>query len=696
MKTPQIHHILTKMAWIALITAMAGNTACHAPVVSPAPCLIEAKPARETQESAADLLRRGRRLYYLERYQEALPCFRKLRAHYPDALEAERAAYAEIATLHQLKRTKGLRKLCDAFLKTWPESEHAEAVRILCGELLVQSGDWPAVGPFYQDLATRYPQSASMDRFVFYQGVAFFQTQNFIESASMFEKYLKDFSNRDMVEAARYYVAMSYFLGNKYQDALAACKEYLTQHPDGRYAGDLLYRIAFIDFNDRCDINAPADQQDAYQKKMADKITRDLGGFLAKHPDDPANGAMYCLMADTYLKVKQTDEAIAAYQKVLQTDSPDDVIQYAFDSATPLMQAKKDWEGIAQMYRKFIERKPDSELGIPSVIQVAGIMAYAGRSAEASEILATHLKNCIANASNEQVEALINEFVKTFLPRKKVNDIDIDAIDQQLVKQLNKITVGLKSATTSARIYYARARLAQMLKRNDLSDLYLKKIATHNAHDLKSLSPALLATSGDILLNGGDVEGAEAMYKRVADHYKDSLFADAGPVGLGYIALARKDPEKALKIFEDALENNAAMSRFKECMLGKLQALVELEKFDTAQSLAEQIVSDRTFRGETAGKAYLLLARCDRAEAAKDPQGGAAKDFLAKAQGIYQRVYIAYQSSPDICAEAYWQAYETAREQHDDARAAEILKELAHHPKLQNTRRAKDALRLNP
>ena len=304
MKAPQIHHVLTKMAWLALITAISGTTACHAPVVSPAPRLMETKPARETQESAADLLRRGRRLYDLEHYQEALPCFRKLRALYPDALEAEPAAYAEIATLYQLKRTKGLRKRCDAFLKTWPESEHAEAVRIVIGELLVESGDWAAVGPFYQELATRYPQSSSMDRFVFYQGYSRFQEADFAAAVPLLERVLKDFPKSDLSENALYYVTMSHFLGNKYQDALVASKEYLTQHPDGRYAGDLLYRIAFIDFSDKGDESAPADQQAAYQKKMADKITRDLGGFLAKYPDDPANGAMYCLMADTYLKNK--------------------------------------------------------------------------------------------------------------------------------------------------------------------------------------------------------------------------------------------------------------------------------------------------------------------------------------------------------------------------------------------------------
>ena len=83
------------MAWIALITAMSGNTACQAPSVSASPRLKDAGPALETKESeAAGLLRRGRRLYHLKRYEEARLCFRKLRALHPESLEAEPAAYA--------------------------------------------------------------------------------------------------------------------------------------------------------------------------------------------------------------------------------------------------------------------------------------------------------------------------------------------------------------------------------------------------------------------------------------------------------------------------------------------------------------------------------------------------------------------------------------------------------------------------
>ncbi|MCX6867146.1 MAG: tetratricopeptide repeat protein [Verrucomicrobia bacterium] len=649
-----------------------------------------------TDFDAALLMRRGRCLVYLERNEEALLCFRTPRTQYPGAKEAESAAFAEIFIYNKLKDSTEIKDKCDLFLTKYPESERAAQVATLAGEILLQNGDWAEIGAFYRGLATKFPKAENLDSFVFYQGVAFFQAANFIESTPHFEKFLKDFPNSDKVETVLYYLAMSNFLSNKYKATLATCKEYLAKYPDGHYAGDMIYRLAFIDFNDKGDESAPPEKQAAYKKKMADKIISELSAFLTSHPDNLANGAMYCLMADTYRRMNQIDAAIAAYQEAVKTDSLDDVIQYALDNATPLMQAKKDWEGIAKMHGDFITRKPESQLVILSTIWVVRALTYAGKSAEASEMLATNLKNRIADPASEQVESLIDELVKSFVPRRKAKDIDIEPIDTQLVDLLNKIVVGLESATTNARIYYARARLAQMLKRNDLSDIYLKGIATSNAQDPKGLSPALLATSGDILLKNGDLEGAEAMYMRLADRYKDSMFSDAGPVGLGFVALARKDPEKALKIFDDAMDNNPGISRFKECTLGKLQALVEVEKYEAAEKLAEQIVSDKTFRGESAGKAYLLWGQAYRKQAAKSAaiSPAVAKDFLAKAHGVYQRVYTAYVSTPEICAEGYWQAYETLKELGDNTLANETLKTLATHPKLLKTKRSQDAAKL--
>lgn len=661
------------------------------------PAIEQAETAKKAIDEKPDLdgallMRRGRCCYYLKRYEEALVCFRTIRAKFPNATDAQSAAYAEIVILHELKNMPEIKDKCDLYLRKYPNADNVEEVATLAGEVLVQGGNWKEVGSFYRGLETRFPQSENLDRFVFFQALAFFMDANFKESIPLLSGFLKKFPNSALVENAYYYSAMSNFLSgvDRYKETVAACTEYLKKFPNGQFAGDMRYRLSFIDFNDK-------ENQD-------DKIIRDLSGFLAQHPQDKANGSMYCLLADTYKrKVTKTDaeaeatedKAIESYIKAVWTDSPDDVLQYALESATNLLKARKDWNAIADLHAAFLKKKPDSQLALISVAEVAKMKARLGKPEEASEILANALNVKIGNPASEQVEYLIDELVKTIVPRKKPKDIDAKALDEQLQKILNKAIIGRENKTTAARIYYARARLAEMLKRKDLSDLYLKGIATSNAQDPTVLSPALLAVCGEILLKTGDLEGAEAMFKRLAERYVDSPFSDAGPVGIGYAALARKKPEEALKIFDNALANIAGMSRFKECTLGKLQALYELEKYEPAVKLAAEISADKkTYGGEITAKAQLILGNIYRKQAAKSAtvSPAVAKDQYAMAHGVFIRTFLAYKSFAELSAEAIWQASEVAAEMGNEELSQKNIQDLLAEPKLKDTKRYKEAL----
>ena len=630
---------------------------------------------------AAVLMRRGRCLFYLERNEEALVCFRKLRTQYGSSVDAKSAAFAEIVILNKRQDIAGIKELCELYMQKYPDAENIEQVATLAGEVLVQSGNWKEVGSFYRGLETKFPKSENLDRFVFFQALATFQEGSFAAAAPMIAKFLKNHPESLFVENALYYAAMSNFLTNKYKDTLQSCNEYLKKFPDGRYAGDMRYRLAFIDFNDK-------------EEDQSDKVIRDLNKFLSERPDDSSNGSMYCLLADTYARKGKDVEAIDAYKKAVWTQSPDDVVQYGLDTATSILQGKKDWAGVAELHGEFLKRRPDSPLALLSATWVAKMKVREGKGAEATQMLGDALKDRISKPSNEQVELLIDELVKTLVPRKKPADLDVDALDKQLTDLLAQVTTGQENPTTVARVYYARARLAQLLRRNDRSDLYMKGIATINAKNPTVLSPALLTVSGDILLKNGDLEAAEAMFKHLVERYSDSSFSDSGPVGMGLIALARKKPDEALRIFEDALVNNPGMSRYKEATLGKLEALVELEKYEDAIKLALSTVGDKMFRGQPAADAYMLLAKAYRKQAAK-ASGAEGTELLKKAHGTYQRVYVAYQGFPDVCAEAYWQAYETAKELGEETLAADTLKALREHPKLTNTKAAKKAAGTN-
>ena len=315
---------------------------------------------------AALLMRRGRCLYYLDRHEEAVVCFRTLRNKYASSPDAKAAAYAEIVILNKLKNIPEIKILCDAYLRKYPDAENVEQVATLAGEVLVQGGNWPEIAKFYRNLETKFPQSESLDRYVFFQCLAHFKEGDFKESTPIFTKFLKSFPDSPLVENAMYYMAMSSFLSNDYKGTLKACKEYITKFPDGSYAGDMRYRLAFIDFNDKGPNPDDSKKTAIYENKMCDKIIKDLSSFLGEHRDDASAGSMYCLLADVYKKktsdkpdelVKSQKLALEAYKSAVWSDSPDDVIQYALDSATTMLSGNKDYAGIGALHGEFLRRR---------------------------------------------------------------------------------------------------------------------------------------------------------------------------------------------------------------------------------------------------------------------------------------------------------------------------------------------------
>ena len=208
---------------------------------------------------------------------------------------------------NKLKNINEIKDKCDQFLRKYPDSDNAEQVATLAGEVLVQSGDWKEVGSFYRGLETKFPKSDSLDRFIFFQGLAHFQDANFTESTPLFEQVPQEFPEQHAGRKRLLLRGDVEFPQQQIQGNPRRVQEYLKKFPDGRYAGDMRYRLSFIDFNDK-DVD------------QSDKIIRDLGGFLAEHPDDAANGSMLCLMADTYKKkkAKTDEEAKATEDKALE------------------------------------------------------------------------------------------------------------------------------------------------------------------------------------------------------------------------------------------------------------------------------------------------------------------------------------------------------------------------------------------
>lgn len=603
---------------------------------------------------ASLMMRRGRALYQSKRYSEARVCFREIRTKFAKSGELETASFAELATLNDMNELEELKKLAAEFLKNFPDSARAETVVGIVGNSLVGTGDWPKVEKFFTEAKNKYPNSPEREGYMFAEAMAVMQQGRFADARGLFEDIIRTYPSAKNMETVLYYITMTWFFDNKQNKTVEAAENYLKKYPKGTFAGDMRYRLAFIQYQDT---------KNDYSDVIIDSLTK----FLQEQPNDVSAGSIWCLLGDVYSKkANQTnlpedqvnryqENAIEAYKKAVWSQSPDDVIQYALETATQLLRDRKDWNGIADLHGEFLTKKPNHELALMSALQVAKMRQREGKIDEAVELLGTNLAKMIGDPANEQVEPLIDQIVQLKVPRKKAAEIDKDAVEKDVEAVMTKIIGENKSPTTVARTFYAKSRVREALRDKEKANMYMVNMA--NTTEADALSPVLLARCADILLAKGDLDRAESFYKRLTEKYEKTSYSDAGPVGLGYIELKRNSAATALNIFNEVIEKNNGTSRYKEAVLGKIQAMVKLNQLDAAEKLANESVGNKEFKGLTAAQIYLELITI-KEKRADGAAGDAAKEFLKEAHAYAQRTYTAYKAFPEVAIPAYTKAIE--------------------------------------
>lgn len=548
---------------------------------------------------------------------------------------------------------------CDDYVRKYPDAMDLETFAGMAICQFVELGEWDEVGKRCEEFLKRFPDSENRGDYRFFQGLARFDAGDVRGAITIFRNVLREAPYCGLIRSARHYLARSYFL--REHAGLEDIPDWIGRAP-GPFKREARTRHPFVmrEQPDRGStfgtppsdayINPYCFEENDDGSEEGLRVIRDLGEFLARHPDDAAAGSTYCLLGRACETTGNVEGALECYRKAAWSECPDDVAALALDSAAALLLSRDGRAAVVGLYREFVEHRPEGVLTVKVAGNLATIVAGEGDAVEAEKIQFAALKPRIGDPSVLQAEFLIDEVVKSMVPRGKAGGLDVDALDRQLVERLYKIAGADPNATAKARISYARSRLALMLKRKDLCDFHLREIALGNLKDPSALSPSLLSLSGDTLLKAGDLDGAERMFRFMKDHHAAGFGGTAG-IGLGKVELARKNPQAALKHFDEVLANHPAPPETTDATIGKLQSLLDLNKNDEVIKLALESVANKAFKGESTARIYLILGLAyeKKAEAS---EGFVARNFRFNAQDVYQRVATNYTSYPDLRDEA--------------------------------------------
>lgn len=554
--------------------------------------------------------------------------------------QRDRCMYGLIMVNAALKRIKEARELCEKFIDSFPESEQIGQVSELYGMLAYQNGKLADAERAFAK-AESFPK-ADKERLRFLRGSVLFEMQRFDDARTNYELLIQDFPETVYKDDALYRIALSYFYQNDYKSVMKALQKYIKENPKGMYVVDARYRIAFINFQG-------GDKKDAQAE--LEEIIKDA-------PNDQNIGQVHALLGDIFNQKADYENAMINFAAAVDKAKTDDVLSYAMDQVTDLYVGSSKWKELADMWQKFYNTHKNSEdLSLKAILWISRANIKDGKVEEAKKLLSEHIKGRIANASNQQVEGLIQQLVSISAPkRRRVSpstpstdgtpapapepELTFEDVEKQLEEQLSPPPAAM-NGTAQMRILFAKTWLAKVMKEPAKAEKFFNIIIEVAKPD--DLSPMLLATVGDSARNKGDLDKANACYIRLRDFFKDSEYADGAPVGLAEIAFTKGDYDKALELFKAASEYQGS-SRILEATQGIAKTKFMLKKYAEAKELYEQIANTKEWRGEATANALRMLGEIE-----------AGQNKHEAAIAYFQRVFIAHQKWKNEMAKAYLQ-----------------------------------------
>ena len=594
------------------------------------------------------------------RYEEALLLFESMLDTKDSGVKEEAllnlgSMYARIGMVQEAVQSM------QSYLSEFPKGRSADTALFILGSQQMQANALEPAVVALTRLLKEFPKSSHVELGRFLLGNAQFSLSLFNEALESYQKYLKQSPKGEYAQEADYRSALGRFFLGAYQPALDAFEAYVKNHPEGLFAPDAAYRIAAC-----------------YQAAGKSVVVAErCEAWEAKYGDHPMAGDVLALHGDALNALERKEEAVVVYRRASLCGASDEVVQYAVFEANKILQALGRWEVAAEMFREFLAAKPDHPANVSAMYWVARATARAGKPEEAKAFLSGKIRQFISSREQDAVEQLLSQLAQLCAKAPRPGSAGGQAVGvpasvydakANLSKYLELGDVA-KTPLVKARIWFAEAELARLLRKADVFDAALDRIASEIPPS--QLGASLLAQCGDRLLAVGNRKRAAEFYKELQQAFPKSELLDYVFNGLGQIALDAGKGEEALRFFVDAVDKAGAASKLKEVTLGQGKALFLLGKGDEAKVILEQVASTREWRGECTAEAVFLLGKVQL-----------GKGDLAGAVQYFQRVFVAYQRYDKLVAQAYIQAAECFEKMSEPEKAVAHYRELASKPRL--------------
>lgn len=305
------------------------------------------------------LLGRGRVLYHLGRFYEALSDFEEVGGRYPESEYAEQAMALSVWCLYLLGRDTEAVELASDFILRYPESMLSPQIRFWQAEYRYNRKEYEAAQNLFGKLAEDYPDHDLADDALFWAGRSAFEQELYLQAIARNKELIERYPESPKRPEARFAQGDSLSKLGEFSGAILAFEEIVRRYPDHYLADEAQGRIGDCHFT-------LGSQDPVRYRESLDAYLKILN--QSQEDTEMVLQARY-KAGRCYDKMQEVDQALSFYLDGVYgylddvanggTPSPVWFARSAF-AAADLLLAREDWEGAANLYRRV------AQAGVPA------------------------------------------------------------------------------------------------------------------------------------------------------------------------------------------------------------------------------------------------------------------------------------------------------------------------------------------
>jgi tetratricopeptide (TPR) repeat protein len=625
------------------------------------------------QFDSASRLRLAQAYHSLGRTREAsLILDQMVRQMPPDEL-VESATTNLISGWMSLERWSRAAKAAEVYLERLsklPLAKSLPGVLFARAQALEGQLEYAQAAAGYAEVSQRYPKDELAPKARFMQAYNLLQVEQYTEAGRLLEELLKDLPDKhEMWDHAFFWRGMVPYFEQQWEPARKHLAEYLERTKSvssctGEYVDEAIFRRAYAFFSEA-----------QYEPAITELLRLEK-----EHPTSEWLPEAQLTLGDCYGAMGELAQAKSAYQRI--SADATGFHEEGWMKQGQIYKAEKDLAGMKRHYEDFLKVRAQSPRVAEALNELGRVAKQEGKPEKAREIYWRALHQLGNETGRPGLEDLFLGLNALYLGDQKQ--------ELRVLLQKEKATAeSLQRNSYAIRLGWAEAQLRQRAEPLE-SRVMLARLGAKL--EPKNTAPRILLDCAEAAVAIGEDKEAERLFEGLRQWYPRAPERDRAFAGLGFLALANGDHERALAMF-DRFEKTAVMPKsapdthgisIVESEIGGRVALargrlLEATQMEKALHLYTAVQKSKAMPSKIRAEAFL-------AAASLQTQRGQMREALP----IYEQVYVLFNRYPELVAKAYWGRGQALEKLGKSELAREVYSELAQRDDLKTTREAAD------